>query len=149
MNSQPAFDEPAQKATYSISLISRTGTVSLANTDVESTKHLGAGGAFPRTDLLGDQFFQSETAKEVVGKTVKTEGKTETVVDKVEQDDADFKGTRQFSLFSQHATDYLTPGLSLPQMTGRSPASPRRPKSRLTSSHGQTESSSAYSRVFC
>lgn len=94
--SQPAFDEPAQKATYSISLISRTGTVSLANTDVESTKHLGAGGAFPRTDLLGDQFFQSETEKEVVGKTVKTEGKTETVVDKVEQDDADFKGMRQF-----------------------------------------------------
>ena len=147
MNSQPAFDEPAQKATYSISLISRTGTVSLANTDVESTKHLGAGGAFPRTDLLGDQFFQSETAKEVVGKTVKTEGKTETVVDKVEQDDADFKGTRQFSLFSQHATDYLTPGLSLPQMTGRSPASPRRPKSRLTSSHGQTESLLLTSRL--
>ena len=107
-------------------------------------QHLGAGGAFPRTDLLGDQFFQSETEKEVVGKTVKTEGKTEMVVDKIEQDDADFKGTRQ-SFCSQCATDNLTLGFSLlPQMSGRSPVSPRRPKYRLTSSHGPTESSSAY-----
>ncbi|POY75780.1 hypothetical protein BMF94_1093 [Rhodotorula taiwanensis] len=96
----PAFDEPALKATYSISLISRTGTVSLANTDVESTKHLGAGGAFPRTELLGDQFFSTETEKEVVGKTVKTEGKTETVVNKEEQDDAEFKDDWEITRFT-------------------------------------------------
>lgn len=89
---QPSFDEPALKATYTVSLVSRTGTVSLANTNAESTKHLGPGGALPRTTLLSEQFFANETEKEVVGKTVKTEGKTETVVNKIEQDDADFKG---------------------------------------------------------
>jgi aminopeptidase 2 len=86
------------KATYSISLISRTGTVSLANTDVESTSHLGAGGAFPRTDLLNDKFFQGETDKEIVGKTVKTEGQTKAAVEA--QDEGDFKGVfaRQISV---------------------------------------------------
>ncbi|GAA5899974.1 hypothetical protein JCM8208_005555 [Rhodotorula glutinis] len=72
----PGFDEPSMKATYSVSLISRVGTVSLANTEVVSTKHLGPGGAFPRTDLLADKFFTADTDKEVVGKTVKTEGET-------------------------------------------------------------------------
>ncbi|BGP38710.1 Aminopeptidase 2 mitochondrial [Rhodotorula kratochvilovae] len=70
----PCFDEPAFKATYTLALLSRVGTVSLANTDVASTKHLGAGGAFPRTELLGEALFGAETEKEVVGKTVKTEG---------------------------------------------------------------------------
>lgn len=78
------------KATYTISMISRVGTVSLANTDVESTSHLGAGGAFPRSDLLNDKFFEGETDKEVVGKTVKTEGQTKAAVEA--QDEGDFEG---------------------------------------------------------
>jgi aminopeptidase 2 len=76
----PGFDEPAHKATFSISMISRTGTTSLANTDVKETKHIGAGGDFPRTELLTESFFKENTA--VNGKTEgkvegKTEGKTE------------------------------------------------------------------------
>lgn len=58
--------------------------MSLANTDVRDTKHLGAGGDFPRTDLLTDAFFSNDTAAggKTEGKTEgklegKTEGKTE------------------------------------------------------------------------
>ncbi|GJN87500.1 hypothetical protein Rhopal_000449-T1 [Rhodotorula paludigena] len=93
----PCFDEPSLKATYDLALISRVGTVSLANTDVVSTKHLGAGGAFPRTELLGEQFFTSETSKEVVGKTVKTEGVVE--VGK-QTNDAEFKDEWELVTYS-------------------------------------------------
>ncbi|BGO90211.1 hypothetical protein NBRC10512_002414 [Rhodotorula toruloides] len=95
----PSFDEPAMKATYTISMISRVGTISLANTDVESTSHLGAGGAFPRSDLLNDKFFEGETDKEVVGKTVKTEGQTKPAVEA--QDEGDFKDDWEIVKFTK------------------------------------------------
>ncbi|GAA6002057.1 hypothetical protein JCM10207_003055 [Rhodosporidiobolus poonsookiae] len=56
----PCFDEPDMKATFSMSLISRVGTVSLANMDVKSTEHLGAGGDFTRTSLLDEAFFAEQ-----------------------------------------------------------------------------------------
>ncbi|KDE03697.1 hypothetical protein MVLG_05828 [Microbotryum lychnidis-dioicae p1A1 Lamole] len=38
-------------------MISRTDSVSLSNMNVIATKHLGAGGDFPRTSLLENSFF--------------------------------------------------------------------------------------------
>lgn len=60
-------------------MISRVGTTSLSNCDVISTKHLGKGGEFERTELLTDSFFSdSQASIENVGKTEgKTEGTTE------------------------------------------------------------------------
>ncbi|SCZ99097.1 BZ3500_MvSof-1268-A1-R1_Chr3-1g05810 [Microbotryum saponariae] len=71
----PCFDEPAFKATYAIKMISRTDSVALSNCEVTDTKHLGSGGAFPRTDLLTDAFFT-----EAGPAATKTEGKTEGTV---------------------------------------------------------------------
>ncbi|SCZ87979.1 BZ3500_MvSof-1268-A1-R1_Chr2-1g04106 [Microbotryum saponariae] len=56
----PCFDEPALKATFAIQMISRTDSISLSNMDVIATKHLGAGGDFPRTSLLEESFFTQD-----------------------------------------------------------------------------------------
>lgn len=48
--------------------------MSLSNTDAAPSKHLGPGGAFPRTDLLADAFF--DTTIEAGKLEGKTEGKT-------------------------------------------------------------------------
>lgn len=79
----PCFDEPDMKATHSISLISRVGTTSLSNSEVISTKHLGKGGDFERTELLTDSFFSdSQASIETIGKTEgKTEGTTEAKIE--------------------------------------------------------------------
>ncbi|GAA5938456.1 M1 family metallopeptidase [Sporobolomyces koalae] len=55
----PCFDEPDLKATFSISLISRSGTTSLSNMNVESTEALGAQGLFQPTQLLTESLLSS------------------------------------------------------------------------------------------
>ncbi|GAA6024593.1 hypothetical protein JCM8202_005070 [Rhodotorula sphaerocarpa] len=67
----PCFDEPALKASFSISLISRVGTVSLSNAEVKSVERLGSEGKFPRTKLLDEQFFSSSLDVVVVNATEK------------------------------------------------------------------------------
>ncbi|KAM0754815.1 hypothetical protein T439DRAFT_321862 [Meredithblackwellia eburnea MCA 4105] len=57
----PCFDEPCFKAIFQISMISRSSTVSLCNTAMESVESLGALGAFPRSELLSDEFFDFDT----------------------------------------------------------------------------------------
>jgi hypothetical protein len=63
---QPCFDEPLLKATFSISLISRTGTVSLSNSNAVSIKALGPISAFPRSRICAEDLFEE----------TKTEGET-------------------------------------------------------------------------
>lgn len=85
----PCFDEPEMKATYDVTLISRTETVSLSNMNVLSTKHVGPDAKLPRTELLTEDFFASTVA---VGKIEgKTEGKTEGETEKVEVVEKDGK----------------------------------------------------------
>ncbi|GAA5976923.1 hypothetical protein JCM10908_005680 [Rhodotorula pacifica] len=96
----PCFDEPALKATFAISLISRTGTVSLANTDVDRTEHLGTGGAFPRTALLNEQFFASVTEKDVIAKAVSSEVKDDATTSSAEQDPTGFEDDWEITHFN-------------------------------------------------
>ncbi|GAA5965418.1 hypothetical protein JCM3765_002371, partial [Sporobolomyces pararoseus] len=95
----PCFDEPDMKATHSISLISRVGTTSLSNSEVISTKHLGKGGDFERTQLLTDSFFSdSQASIENVGKTEgKTEGTTEAKIESA----GEFKDDWELTKFAE------------------------------------------------
>ncbi|TKA51094.1 hypothetical protein B0A53_05880 [Rhodotorula sp. CCFEE 5036] len=96
----PCFDEPALKATFSVSLISRTGTISLANTDVKSKEYLGQGGAFPRNALLTEDFFATETVKEPVADwDASPDQQAAEVETKIEQDEADFKDDWEITHF--------------------------------------------------
>ncbi|CEQ41474.1 SPOSA6832_03182 [Sporobolomyces salmonicolor] len=87
----PCFDEPNIKATFGLSLLSRVGTTSLANTNVESTHYVGKGGDFPRSELLTDSFFAESQSVEVIH-AAKTEGKTEGET-AVKEDDTISAGT--------------------------------------------------------
>ncbi|KWU42560.1 putative AAP1-alanine/arginine aminopeptidase [Rhodotorula sp. JG-1b] len=96
----PCFDEPALKATFSVSLISRTGTISLANTDVKSVQYLGQGGAFPRTALLTENFFATETEKETVADSFASPNEQAAEAEsKIEQDEADFRDDWEITHF--------------------------------------------------
>lgn len=73
-------------------MISRTGTVSLANTDVDSTKHIGEGGHFLRTELLDEQFFSAQTAKETIAAGSDAPSDEDAGASATEQTEADLKG---------------------------------------------------------
>ena len=54
--SQPCFDHPAKKATFSIALVSLAGYTSLSN-EAEVGRAPLAGGAFPATAVLSGAFL--------------------------------------------------------------------------------------------
>ncbi|SCV72292.1 BQ2448_4986 [Microbotryum intermedium] len=92
----PCFDKPTLKATFTIQMISRTDSVSLSNMDVRATKHLGAGGNFPRTALLDDSFFAQDGP--AIDKTILSSNTSENPAHPVSH--GDFKNDWTLTTFS-------------------------------------------------
>lgn len=55
---QPCFDQPAEKATFAVSLISPAGLTSLSNTSEVACS--ASDGRFPRSEVLSEAFLSEE-----------------------------------------------------------------------------------------